>query len=164
MRSNNYIDGDEFKNLLTTEKVAEWKWAKNSKQAKAYKKLTSEFLDGVKAAQSLAFHHKKILKEKKAQRTLKLLDQCKIHGGPLTKTSLHLLDSLILDQLLVEVCYLRCTIAPSIRQKRQVKGENGQYKMENITISELRDSIKIGIKPENNLTQSIGEPLQDVFK
>ena len=36
--------------------------------------------------------------------------------------------------------------------------------MENITISELRDSIKIGIKPENNLTQSIGEPLQDVFK
>ena len=52
MRSNNYIGGDDFKNLLTTEKVAEWKWAKNSKQAKAYKKLTSEFLDGVKGAQS----------------------------------------------------------------------------------------------------------------
>lgn len=164
VRSNNYIGGDEFKNLLTTEKVAEWKWARNSKQAKAYKKLTSEFLDGVKAAQSLAFHHKKILKEKKAQRTLKLLDQCKIHGGPLTETSLHLLDSLTLDQLLVEVCYLRCTIAPSIRQKRRVKGENGQYKMENFTISELRDSIKNAIKPENNLTQSIGELLQDVFK
>ena len=163
VRSNNYIGGDEFKNLLTTEKVAEWKWARNSQQAKAYKKLTSEFLDGVKTAQSLAFQHKKILKEKKAQRTLKLLDQCKVHGGPLTTTSLHLLDSLSLDQLLVEV-YLRCTIAPSIRQKRRVKGENGKYKMENFTISELCDAIKNAIKPENDLTQPIGELLQDIFK
>ena len=37
---------------------------KQQQQAKAHKKLTPEFLDGVKAAQSLAFHHKKILKEK----------------------------------------------------------------------------------------------------
>ena len=132
MRSNNYIGGDEFKTLLTTEKVAEWKWARNSEHAKVYKKLASEFLDGVKAAQSLAFHHKKILKEKKAQRTLKLLDKCKVHGGPLTKTSLHLLDSLSLDQLLLEVCYLRCTIAPSIRQKKASKRrkwtvQNGKF-------------------------------------
>ena len=64
---------------------------------------------------SLAEKEKK--KKGKQAKALHLLEKCKIWEGPVTEKSLHTLDQLDESQLLVEVKYLRTSIAPNIREK-----------------------------------------------
>ena len=64
---------------------------------------------------------KKDLKKKRAISTLKLLEVCKGHGGPLIEKSLNKLNKLTEKEFLAQTSYLRATIAPDICQKRRVK-------------------------------------------
>jgi len=59
---------------------------------------------------------KEELKRKKLER-LKILDECKLHGGPLTPDSLDHVNELREKQLLVEIKFLWCITAPDIRQR-----------------------------------------------
>ena len=66
-----------------------------------------------------------------------------------------ILGSLSESQLLREICYLCLTVAPDIRQRRRVKLDNGQIKMQKLTLDELKISIKNVLKPVNDLIDNI---------
>ena len=55
-------------------------------------------------------------------------------------------DNLSEKELLVEIKYLRATIAPNIRQKRRIK-VGDRFEMEKFTEEELIQSIRNAIKP-----------------
>ena len=95
---------------------------------------------------------------------LHVLDKCKAHGGPVTITTMSNLDKLSEQELLAEIGYLRATSAPNIRQRRQLKSENGKYKMEKLTVTELLASIKNCIKPEDNLAENLEEILLNTLR
>ena len=65
----------------------EFKWARTAPEAKLVNKMESDFLERVKMVKKQALRAKETMKQKKKQNTLKLLDQCKTHGGPVTTTS-----------------------------------------------------------------------------
>ena len=81
-----------------------------------------------------------------AAKTLVILDKCKAHGGPVTLSSLNILDKLSETQLSTEISYLRHTIAPDIKQKQRIKVE-GRYKMQKFTNTELIQNIKNAVHP-----------------
>ena len=49
-----------------------------------------------------------------------LLEKCKEHSGPVTMNTPDILDSLSEAQLVLEVRYLRSTLAPNIRERVKV--------------------------------------------
>ena len=106
------------------------KWARTSEEVANVKKEERNFIHTVKNANRLSVLKKEELKKKKSVKVLKLLDTCKAHSGPVTPTSVDILDGLNDKQLLAEVCYLRATIAPDIRQMRRVKAADGRFRME----------------------------------
>ena len=128
------------------------------------KKLTKNFLAKVKESKELALRKKEELKRKKLVRIHKLLDSCKSHGGPLTETSISLVNCLTAEQLVSEICYLRATTTPNIRQQRRIKLDNGRFKMERFPLHELKSVVRNAIKPECNLESSLDSLLKDVFK
>ena len=96
-------------------------------------------------------------------KVMKLLEVCKEHSGPITPTSVGILNNLGEKQLLAEVGYLRATVAPDIRQMRRVKTPEGRFKMEKFSIEELRVSIKNAIKPEENITSDVDSLLKQAL-
>ena len=110
----------------------------------------------------------KILKKKKSNEwCLKLLEECKKHGGPITSSDkdVRRLQALSKKELLNEIRYLRMTIAPNIKEKRRVQSGD-KYKFECFTEEELRKQIKEVIRPESSADQSkekLDEMLQSVL-
>jgi len=49
----------------------------------------------VKVTKKLALLKKEELKRKKAEKILKILDECKLHGGPITPDSLTLVNTTV---------------------------------------------------------------------
>ncbi len=86
----------------------------------------------VKEAKKLSLRNKEAHKKKKFARILKLYDACKKHGDPTTETTITLIECLDSNQIVVEICYLRATTTPNIKQQRKVKldDRSGRYKME----------------------------------
>ena len=92
-------------------------------------------------------------------RMMMLLDLCKQHGGPVTNASVNELEQLTKQQLTTEVCYLRSTIAPNIRQKRK---ENKKFV--NFSKSELISQIRNVINPSNNLSIDLNTLLSSAYQ
>ena len=77
---------------------------------------------------------------KKCEKTMDILTKCKKHGVPISVGDLNLLDRLDEKSLLLEISYLRATIAPNIRLRlratiapnirlrRRVKLPDGKFK------------------------------------
>lgn len=92
---------------------------------------------------------------------MKLLDLCKKHQGPVTADWVNLLDNLTEKELINEICYLRATVAPDIRQMRREKVD-GKFKMIRFTYNELKQSIRNAVKLESNLTNDIHSLLRAI--
>ena len=122
-----------------------------------------DFLLRVKESNSLSLKKKENLKKKKHARVQKLIEECKKHGGPMTVSNISLIDILTSDQLVSEICFLRATTCPNIRQQRRIT-VNGRYKMERFSVPELRAQVKNAIKPESEVDLSVEALLKDVFK
>ena len=56
------------------------------------------------------------MKREKAGKTLKIIDECKLHGGPLTTNSLGLINEITEKQLLGGIKFLWYKTAQDIRQ------------------------------------------------
>lgn len=162
--TNGLLVDTSFVELSSNEKKRQWKWARASPQVQEAKKLHKDFLETVKAAKILAVQKKEAMKKKKSIRVIKLLESCKSHGGPVTPSSLGLLDQLKSKDLLLEVGYLRATIAPDIKQKRRIRLDTGKFKMENFSDQELRTSIRNSVNPESNLAETVKTLLRVVFE
>ena len=119
IRKKIVFQSTKWKNKSVTERVAKWKWAKNSPQAKKVRKIGLNYLESVKAMKIALLAEKEKKMRGKQAKELDLLERCKLWGGPVTEKSLHSLEKLDDDQLLVKVRYLRATISPNIREKRK---------------------------------------------
>lgn len=134
---------DRWIELSEKEKSAKWKWARNSEQAKAVKKLENEFLDKIKAVKKDATLAKERQKQKETQLMYKALEDCKLHGGPVTRDSLSTLSDLTHDEIIKEVTFLKRSTCPSIRFKRKVGNKFVKF-----SDMELVAQIKDAISPE----------------
>ena len=144
VKTNQYFDSEEWKQLAPELKVKCWKEARSGEQAKIVKGMQEEFLKKVRAAESLARIHKIKQKIKKNEKCLLLLDQVKLHGGPVSANDVDKLDNLSEADVLAEVRYLRQTLAPNIREKRKVEN-----KFRKFTKMELIQQIRSVLRPEN---------------
>ena len=145
------------------EKRNQWKWARHSNEVKEVRKMEADFLETIKQAKHLALKKKEQLKKKKSEKLLEILRKCKSHSGPVTPDEINLLDNLSENELLLEISYLRLTVAPHIRQRRRITLPSGKYKYEKLTIPELKTSIQNAVKPESVLRNDISELLKSVF-
>ena len=134
----------------------QYKWARTSAEAKAVNDLEKEFLEKVVLFKKQALYGKQEAKRKKQERVLKLLDQCKAHGGPVTKTSIDLLDELTLEDLRIEALYLKNTLAPQLKIKKRsdVDPISKRYRMIDFTPETLRKTIQEVICPNLDLNNS----------
>ena len=156
MTPNRLLTDPPFSELGSTEKQQKWKWARTSENVAAVKAIEANYLQTVKMSKKkkMALLKKEELKRRKTQRTMKLLDTCGNHHGPVTQESILLVDTPIEKELTSEIGYLKATVAPDIRQMRRLKVD-GKFKMMKCPCDELRQSIKNAIKPESNLSNDI---------
>ena len=156
--NRNIIQGQSSSNLTSAEKLAAKIWSRRSPEAKEYKKLVKEYQQKVKNSQELLVLAKKEKKRIKMEKAYKLLDQCKVHGGPISPDNLEHLDNLTEKQLILEIRYLRITVAPNIRERRKLRSG----KFERMAIDELKNQIVNVLNPPvgnmkdlNNLFKNI---------
>ena len=162
--TNAYLVDSEFQSKSEDDRKGEWKWARTSEAVKTVRKMEKDFLATVKLSKVLALQKKEELKKKKCMKTMCILSKCKSHGGPVSLSDLdETLDNLDEKQLLLEVAYLRATIAPDIRQKRRVKTVDGKFKFQKFSIEELKTSIRNAVHPENELRDNVDGLLKSVF-
>ena len=116
--------------------------------------MKNKFMDKVKAAEGLANKERVRKIQLKKEKCLKLLDDVKQHGGPLTPTDVDKLKGLTDAQVLMEIKYLRQTVAPNIREKRKVGNKFVKF-----TREELEGQILNVLKPENMFVDDIDQLL-----
>ena len=144
---NNYLTSSSFPVKLE-DQLKEFKWARHSKEAKEALALQQNLIDLAEDVNKAAFAAKEEKKKKKIARGFLLLEECKLHGGPVTPASIDLLDTLNQKQLLVETRYLRSTTAPAIKERRAVIDSEGKRKMPLLSAESMRENIKAAIKIE----------------
>ena len=157
IRKNNLFETEDWKMMNLQEKKSKFAWARGSVEAKKVIEMQKEWIEKVNSAKCLALVAKESKKKKKNERSLKLLEQCKEHNGPVTRNTADLLDSLTDRQLVTEVRYLRVTIAPNIREKVKV-----DKKFRKLNKAELKNEILKVIRPEVQL-DSLDNLLSDIL-
>ena len=88
------------------------------------------FFATVKQCKILALRKNELLMRKKYEKTIDISLKCKKHGGPISVGDLNLLDGLDEKSMLLEISYLRATIALNIRQQQRVKLPDGKFKFD----------------------------------
>ena len=154
VKGNRYFDTDQWKQMPAELKQKQWKSSRSSKEAKIVKYMKKEFLEKVKDAESIANKERIRKKQKKNEKCLLLLEQVKLHGGPISMNDLNKLDQLSEKELLSEVRYLRQTVAPNIREKRKIGSKFVRFSLE-----ELKNQILNVLKPENEYVEDIDQLL-----
>ena len=76
-----------------------------------------QFLEKVSIFKEQSLYGKEEAKRKKQATVLKLLDQCKEHGGPVTQTCVHLLEKWNIEQLRLETLFLKNTLSSHLKIK-----------------------------------------------
>lgn len=120
VKTNRYLLSHKFTERDESGRLEQWKRARNSYECENAREIEENFLLTLQMTKHLSLIKKEDLKKKKAERLLKLLDDCKMHNGPVTVKSVDDKDTLTENQLISEVKYLRATIAPNIWQMRRI--------------------------------------------
>ena len=63
---------------------------------------------------------------------MQILEECKMHGGPLTVADIEKIDTLSDEQVVAEASYLKKTMAPNIRFKRKVDNKFVKFTTEEL--------------------------------
>ena len=157
---NKYLVSEDWKQLSAQEKRAKFRWARNSPQAKLVNDMAKDWLSKVQDSGRDIITKRGDKKDKKIVRSLKLLEQCKMHKGPLstTKEDMELMETLNEKELLLEVSYIRCTLDSSIKQKRKIGGKFVKF-----SIEELKTQIRNCLLPTENLTSDLNSLLLEVI-
>ena len=127
-------------------------------ESKTVRKMEQDLCEKISAVSELPMEAKKKEKFKINQQRYQFLERCKLHGGPLTASDLHRLDSLIDDQVMAEAGYLKKSIAPNLRYKRLV----GKHFVK-FTVEEIKSQIRDSILPHSNIATELGQLLKNVF-
>ena len=143
IKKNRFSESENWKILTLEEKKSKFAWARASSQDKKVALLQKEWIGKVKDAKN----RKETKKKKRNERSLLLLEKCKEHSGPVTMNTTAMLEGFSEPQLLLEVRYLRSTIAPNIRERVKV-----DKKFRKLCQAELKSEILKVIKPESDVT------------
>ena len=155
---NKLYEKERWISLSNKEKRRKWYWAKNSPQAKAVMAMEKDFKEQIKGVQLMASRAKENLKQKKVEGLLKVLEECKKHGGPLCPADIHKLDELNEKQIQLEASYLKKTIAPQIRFKRKVDGKFLKFTTKEL-MNQIKDAVKPSFRPREDIDTMINSAL-----
>ena len=159
---NKYLTSTDFDNEGAGEL---FKWARTSEEAKLAIGLQQDFLAQVKITKTLAAAAKKAAKEKKVRRAFKLGSECLGHGGPVTAENLQLLNTLSEKEIILEVSYLKATVASELKLRKRIQvPESGKYKMEKLPVEQLKLSIQNVLKPSGSVSSDVEKLLENLFK
>ena len=152
---NKYLVSEDWKQMSDQEKRSQFRWARRSPQAKLVNEMALDWLKQIEESGRDLIAKRGEKKKKKIERSLKLLQLCKDHGGPLTSSQedMQMMETLNEKQLLLEVGYIRCSLDPSIKQRRKVGGKFVKF-----SIKELQGQIKNCLLPvdtEDNDLESL---------
>ena len=162
--TNKLLKQADFTKQSESERRKKWTWAKNIPEAIQMEEFQKSFLLTVHLSKQLALRKKEEIKREKRGRLIKIIDTCKLHGGPITEESLNLLEKLLENELISEICYFRLTSVPNIKQQKFVKDrQTEKRRLEKFTSTELKTSIKISVKPEEETSDNIEELLLAIF-
>ena len=125
-------------------------------------KIEADFLATVETAKRLSLLKKEELKKRKIERNLKILEECKLHNGPVAVGTIEYIEQLSEKNLLAEVGYLRASIAASIGQMRRINVD-GKYRMEQFSADELGQAIKNIIEPESDVCFDLESMIKGVI-
>ena len=89
--------------------------------------MEAEFQERIFGILQLAFEEKIKTKKRLTKQVLEDLEKCKAHEEPITEKDIHKLDKMTYDELIHVVRYLKRTIAPQLRFKRNVEGKMVKY-------------------------------------
>ena len=136
-----------------------FKWAHTSPEAKKFDELGEEFLGRLKMVQEQAAIGKRELKKKKGEKLLKIIEECKLHNGPVTTHNLSLLENLTEKQARAEVQFLKATTAPHLRLSKRtpVNPQTKKFKVVSLDLEELRMQIRSVLKPSGGKQKSFAE-------
>ena len=134
------------------------RWSGSSKEAKLVKAKGKEYLQKAKAAVNRQLDVKAQKKKKKIRRCLDLLEKLKKNGGPVTADDIGKLQLMSTVDLLDQVAYLRCSIAPNIKQKRKVGNKFQMFSDE-----ELRLQIIDVLKPTEDVVEDMNSLIVQVL-
>ena len=143
----------------------EWLWARSSAETKACRELRQEFLARVCIAKRAKERGRELVKKRKLDRAHKLFADCLGHGGPVTLNNLEILDKLEEKDVIIEVSYLKATIAKEIKLRKRVKHPviPGKFKMEKLPVDQLKNSIRNVLKPDAGSTETVENLLKEAF-
>lgn len=88
----------------------------------------------------------------------KALENVNAHGGPVTPANLDLLDKLNQQQLVLEIRYLRASVAPNIRER--FKLPSGKF--QSLSPEDLKMQILNVLKPAVSKCQNLDAVFQDL--
>lgn len=145
-------------NLTAAEKKAALVWARRSQESQEYKNLVKEYKDKVTHFDSLAIESRKEKKKLKTAKMYKALENVNAHGGPVTPANLDLLDKLNQQQLVLEIRYLRASVAPNIRER--FKLPSGKF--QSLSPEDLKMQILNVLKPAVSKCQNLDAVFQDL--
>ena len=160
---NRYLITPQFSEASTEEQTSQFKWARNSSEAKEAWALQENLISLAAAVDMEAFKVKEDKKKKKIARSLALLDQCKVHGGPVSLNTINILDNLSEKELLTETRYLRSTVAPHIKERHAIIDKDGKKKMPVLPAKSLKENIKAVINPKNTPVENIEALIENAF-
>ena len=87
----------------------------------------------------LSLEAKRKKKQKSATKVIQMLELCRLHGGPVTPSTLAKLDELTDSQIVNEAKYLRAVQVGDIKlKKRKTDVATGKYTMVNIPIVKVK--------------------------
>ena len=143
----------------------EWLWARSSAETKACRELRKEFLERVALTKRAKEKGRKLIKQKKLERALKLYSLCQKHEGPVTARNLEILEKLGEKELIAEVSYLKSTTAKEIKLRKRVKNPDipGKFKMEKLPVDHLKTSIRNVLKPAAEGAEAVEDLLKKVL-
>ena len=161
VKINRYFESEDWKKMAPELKNKAWKEARSGEQAKIVKDMKKDFLDKVKASESLANQERIKKKQRKNVKCLSVLEDVKKHGGPITPDELDKLEALNDKQILSEVKYLRLTVAPNIREKRKVEKKFVKYSKKEL-IQQITNVLKPKSDDVSNVDVLLYKYLSDV--
>ena len=123
-----------------------FKWAHTSPEAKKFDELGEEFLGRLKMVQEQAAIGKRELKKKKGEKLLKIIEECKLHNGPVTTHNLSLLENLTEKQATAE-----------LSKRKPVNPQTKNFKVISLDVEELRMQIRSVVKPSGGKQKSFAE-------
>ena len=124
---NKYLITSEFSEASVSEQTRQFRWARNSTEAKEAWALQEN------------------------------------HGGPVSLSSIDILDSLTEKELLTETRYLRSTVAPHIKERHAIIDKDGKKKMPILPLKSLKENIKAVINPEASPVDNIETLIEQAF-